>query len=316
MTPQEFAKLQRDFLISTEKRSALFLNAEFERIRREIIIYLLQRLSAQPNLIGLGKIDFIEKIIELLTKNIDILSSPAGQMIARSQMNVVNFASVSLKRYLQFTADAKIFSVDREAIRHLIGRAFDGKSLQTVFNRMKEPMANRMRVELVEGFALGESNEAIARRISDVTDLGRRRALTLARTELVMSYRNASTEFYAEAGLKEYRFISSLDQRACLVCWRLHGTKWKLKEKPHIHVNCRCVCLPVLKSDGKIKTGVELFGSLPIGYQKQILGAKRFSLFEAGDSIESFVGVQKSEDFGRTFFVKNLSALPNEIRSV
>ena len=121
-----------------------------------------------------------------------------------------------------------------------------------------------------------------------------------------MAYRNASTEFYAEAGIKQYRFLSALDPRTCLVCWRLHGTKWKLNEKPHIHVNCRCVILPVTKGE-KIKTGVELFNSLETGFQKQILGPKRFALFQAGSSIDSFVGVEKSKEFGRTFFVKNLS---------
>jgi SPP1 gp7 family putative phage head morphogenesis protein len=308
MTPQEFAKLQREFLISAEKRSAVFLHAEFERIKREIIEYLLLKITGKPTLVRLG---FIDDFIDLLIRKIDLLSSPAGQIIARSQNNVVRFASDSLKKYLNFRLESSIFSPDREAIRILIGRAFEGESLQTVFNRMKPAVANRARVELIEGFALGESNEAIAKRIPDVTDLGRYRALTIARNETLMSYKNASTEFYAEAGIKQYRFISSLDPRCCLVCWRLHGTKWKLKEKPHIHVGCRCVVLPVLKGE-KIKTGVELFSSLESGYQKQILGPKRFSLFgAAGNSIDSFVGVDKSKEFGRTFYVKNLSDLPD-----
>lgn len=308
MTPQEFAKLQRDFLISTEKRSAIFLTAEFERIKREIIEYLLSELARKPNLGRVGKQTFLDKMIELLIGKIDRLSSPAGQIIARSQSNVVNFASVQLKRYLQFKADATIFSPDREAIRILIGRAFEGESLQKVLNRMKKPVADRARVELIEGFALGESNEAIAKRISDVTDLGKRRALVISRNETVMAYRNASAEFYAEAGIKEYRFMSALDPRCCLICWRLHGTKWKLKEKPHIHVGCRCTVIPVQKGE-KIKTGVELFASLPVGYQKQILGPKRYEMFQTGGLLESFVGSKKSEEFGRTFSVKRLSDL-------
>lgn len=310
MTPQEFAKLQRDFLIRAEKRSAVFLSAEFERIRRELLEYLLRRLSG--GMIGGKSLSpaFIENFIELLTRKVDLLSSSAGQTIARAQTNVVRLASDSLKKYLGFSFDSPIFSPDREAIRLLIGRAFEGKSLQTVFKRMTPAVADRARVELIEGFALGESNEAIAKRISDVTDLGRRRALVISRNETVMAYRIASAEFYAEAGLKEYRFLSALDPRTCLVCWRLHGTKWKLKEKPHIHTQCRCVVVPVIKGE-KIKTGVELFDSLETGFQKQILGPKRFELFQHQNSLESFVGLEKSKEFGRTFFVKNLSDLPS-----
>jgi hypothetical protein len=123
-----------------------------------------------------------------------------------------------------------------------------------------------------------------------------------------MAYRNASAEFYAEAGIKEYRFLSALDPRTCLVCWRLHGTRWKLKEKPHIHTQCRCVVVPVIKGE-KIKTGVELFNSLETGVQKQILGPKRFEMFTAGSNLENFVGSEKSKEFGRTFYVRNLSDL-------
>jgi len=311
MTPQEFAKLQRDFLIKTEKRSALLLDAEFARLKREITEYLLRNLSGKPSLEKLYSSNFLNKFLDILTEKVDILSSPLARIASRAQSNVINFVSGELKKYLKLKIESSIFSPDREAIRSLIGRAFEGKSLQTVFKRMRQPVADRTRIELIEGFALGVSNAQIAKRISDVTDLGRYRAMVISRNETVMAYRNASAEFYAEAEIKEYRFLSALDPRTCLVCWRLHGTKWKLKEKPHIHTQCRCTVVPVLKSDGEIKTGIEHFAELETGVQKQILGAKRFDLYQNGNSLESFVGVKKSKEFGQTHFARNLSDLGN-----
>ena len=307
MTPQEFAKLQRDFLIKTEKRSALLLDAEFARLKAEITEYLFKNLSGSVTLEKLYARNFLDKFLARLTEKVDILSSPFSRIVARAQTNVINFTSGELKKYLKLKIESSIFSPDREAIRNLIGRAFEGKTLQQVFARMKEPMANCARASLIEGFALGESNAQIAKRIEDVTGMARYRALVLSRNETVMAYRLASTQFYAEAGITEYRFLSQLDARTCLVCWRLHGTKWKLKAKPHIHTQCRCVCLPVLKSDGEMRTGTELFNRLETGFQKQILGAKRYELFSGGKSLKSLVGVKESEDFGRTFFVRNLS---------
>jgi len=309
MTAEQFAKLQRDFLIKTEKRSAILLDAEFARLKREITEYLFQNLSGSVSLENLYRQNFLDNFLDILTEKVDILSSSFSRVVSRTQGDVINFTSGELKKYLKLKIESSIFSPDREAIRHLIGRAFEGKSLQTVFKRMKQPVASRARIELIEGFALGESNAAIAKRISDVTGMARYRALVLSRNETQMSYRAASTEFYAENDITEYRFLSALDPRSCLVCWRLHGTKWKLEVKPHIHVGCRCCVVPVLKSDGEIKTGIEHFQSLETGYQKQILGTKRFDLYQNGSSLESFVGAKKSKEFGQNYFVRNLSDL-------
>lgn len=124
-----------------------------------------------------------------------------------------------------------------------------------------------------------------------------------------MAYRNASIEFYDEADITEYRFLASLNPRTCLVCWRLHGTIWNLKHAPHIHTQCRCSVVPVVKRGEKVQTGVELFDELEAGYQKEILGNSRFEMFRAGATLETFVGVKKSEDFGQSYFVKSLAEL-------
>lgn len=307
MTPEELARIQREYLIRTEKKSAAFIAAEFAVLRREILEFLTKNLLGQATIKNLHARNFLGRILLLLDNKLDVFSILFSRRTSRAQENVINFSADSLKKFLP-EIKPEIFAPDREAIQKLIGRTQTGESLQKFFLRMKPLVRERAKLELIEGFAMGESAPQIAKRINDVSEVGMARALVTSRNETVMAYRNASVEFFAGAGFTEYRFLSVLDVRTCLVCWRLHGTKWKLKTKPHIHTQCRCSILPVRRGE-TVETGIERFHRLEKGWQKQILGNSRFDLFEKGDSLASLVGVKKSEDFGRVFFAKNLSEL-------
>lgn len=309
MTPERLAYRQREFLILNEKESALSIQAEFDRLKREMFRYFRQTFaakSAAPRSRPLK--NYVEQTLLLLDNQLERISIPVSNAVERAQRRMINFTGSSLKRYLP-EIKSSIFEPDKEAIQKLVGRTQNGSSLQKFFRAMRQPLRIKAEENLIEGFNRGEGSEAIAKRIYDVADIGRYRALVVARNETVMAYRNASAEFYSEAGIEKYRFLSVLDPRTCLICWRLHGTIWRLKITPHIHTQCRCIVVPVLARDGKIKTGVEHFKALETGVQKQILGAKRFEFFAHGNALESFVGVKKSEDFGQTYFIKNLPDL-------
>lgn len=315
MTVKKFATQQREILITTEKQSAILLAAQFEAMKREISKFLLETFSEKNVPESLRVKSYLERILLLVDNQIDRVSIPFSQIVARAQRNVIIKSSNLLKRFLRLELDSAIFSPDREAIRQLIGRAFDGNSLQKFFLRMKAPMRDRVRVELIEGFALGESHQQIARRIASVSDAGYTRALTISRTETNTAYRAASREFYQAAGIKQYVWLSVLDPRTCLVCWHLHGQKFKSSAPVFGHVNCRCVLVPLVKNQKPIATGAENFSKLEAGYQKQILGAKRFEMFQASEiKFEDFVGSRFDAQPGgtqvRRFFVKNLSDLP------
>jgi hypothetical protein len=67
------------------------------------------------------------------------------------------------------------------------------------------------------------------------------------------------------------------------------------------------VLCPVTKSSQNIETGLERFEKLETGYQKQILGEKRFELYRKGVNLDSFVSSRESEEFGVQHFIKSLS---------
>lgn len=303
MTSEEFAKLQRDFLIKIEKQSAIQIFNEFRLFNNQIGNYLTEN----PN-VDLNSIDNLIKEIESL---LDKLSSPFYRIVARAQRQVINFSAESLKNYLKEKVVAKlessIFSPDNEAIKVLIGRTQSGEHLQKFFLRMKPDIAQKVKAELINGFSLGESNSQIAKRITDVSDVSRYRAMTISRTETNEAYRTATREFYGGADVKKYVWKSIRDHRTCLICWTLHNRVFKTSKKVFSRPNCRCVLLPYFGED--LGSSNDDFLKLESGYQKQILGPKRFEMFQSGNlKIGDFVKSEKTKG-GENFSIKNLSDL-------
>jgi SPP1 gp7 family putative phage head morphogenesis protein len=308
MTPEQLAAEQRAFLILAEKQSAVLLSAEFDALRREISDYLTANLPTEISLAKIEERNFLARFLEEISQFCDVLSIPLAAVALRAQKRVVNFTADSLKRYLP-EIKTSIFDADREAIQKLINRTNTGESLEKAFSRLASPVAARAKQELIEGFSLGESSAQIAKRLNNATDFGASRAMTIARTETNEAYRAASREFYRAAEIRQYVWMSALDVRTCWICWHLHGRKFKTKQKVTSHPNCRCTLVPVSKNNKDVETGIERFLRLETGYQKQILGEKRFDLYSRGaeEELESFVGVKTSDSRGWQHFIKPLA---------
>jgi len=63
----------------------------------------------------------------------------------------------------------------------------------------------------------------------------------------------------------------------------------------------------VTKNTSIVETGIKRFEKLETGYQKQILGEKRFQMYADGFDLNNFVGSSQSDEFGLQHFIKPLS---------
>jgi SPP1 gp7 family putative phage head morphogenesis protein len=300
MTPEELAKLQRDYLIRAEKRFFVLIAAEFEALKREI----------QQALIESDRTDltFVEEFLTFVESRIEIISNPFTRIVTNAQNKVINFTSRVLKAYFP-SLESKIFSPDKEAIQKLIGRSASGESLQKLFLKMRPEIAERTKAVLIGGFAEGKPAAAIAKDIKDVSGIARYNALRIARTETNEAYRAASREFYEAAEIKKYVWKSVRDGRTCIICWSLHNKIFPTAKKIFSHPMCRCVLLPY--SGERLEDSNADFLSLEKGAQKEILGPRRFELFESGNlRIDDFIRSQKSkEGDAEQYFIRNLSEL-------
>lgn len=312
MTAEQYARDQREFLIETEKQSVIQIAAEFEEMKREFAAYLTRNYAVGEKtntLANLYATNFLARTLLFLDNQLQRISIPFAAVVARAQKRMINFTGNSLKSLLP-QVNSSIFAPDAEALKILIGRTQNGSQLADFFPaRMRQPTGEMARKTLIEGFSLGESSEAIAGRINEITHIGFSRALTIARTETGEAYRAAAREFYQAADIKKYVWLSVLDPRTCLTCWHLHGRVFKSSAKIFAHPNCRCVLVPLTKNQTPIATGAEKFLKLEAGFQKQILGTKRFEMFQDGKSFDEFVSSRADAEYGTRYFIKNLSDL-------
>lgn len=308
MTPNEFAKQQRDFLIRNEKQSALVILREFESLKSEIEDYLTTNLTGKITVDQVQKNQFLEQTLNKLESEVTRIINPMARIITRGQQRVINFASQSLQKFLELKTS--IFAPDQEAVQKLIGRTQDGSTLTKFFERLKPTVREKAKETLIKGFSSGESTQLIAKRLSDVTDITRYRALTISRTEQNEAYRAATRDFYATADIREYFWMSVLDPRTCIICWYLHGQKFKTSRKVFSHPNCRCVLVPDVGQ--KIKTGAEIFASLQSGFKKEILGKGGFEKYQAGFKLNDFVGIKNTND-GLAYYRRPLGEITEDL---
>ena len=107
---------------------------------------------------------------------------------------------------------------------------------------------------LTQGLAEGVNPREAARRITDRVDkIGKTRATTLARTEIINAHSEATLDRFErmdvdEVGVKA-EWQTAGDSRVCPICASLEGSTFTIDEargKLPAHPRCRCAFLPVV----------------------------------------------------------------------
>lgn len=115
-------------------------------------------------------------------------------------------------------------------------------------------MAGQISRSLTEGMARGLGAMEIARLLNGRVDgIGMRRAILLARTEVIHAYAEASLNRYEEFGINEVvgevEFATAGDHRVCEKCKSMNYKTYTIKEARGIipvHPQCRCAWKPVI----------------------------------------------------------------------
>lgn len=172
---------------------------------------------------------------------------------------------------------AQVFGgpIEQTRVQLLYLRAFD--LLKGVTDQMS---ANMSRV-LADGLANGLGARDVARNLArEVTELGRKRALVIARTELIHAYAEGQLDTFEKLGIEEVgaqiEWKTAGDLKVCPRCQLLEGKIFKLSEARGmipLHPNCRCAWIPYVN----ILKAVEAINNPDKQKQKEtkLLKAKR-----------------------------------------
>jgi SPP1 gp7 family putative phage head morphogenesis protein len=298
----------RRLLSAKEKAKQLAVLNEFKKIRERLnsdIADLMKRIALQRKTEGNASPSLLiqkARLNDLLNQVTDEIRSASGRLgiiAEQSQRSAVKIAKTDAGNFAKLGADLTFF--DADATRELIGIAGNGKPLDLVFRNLAPTIRQRVFNALFYGVAAGISNEQIAREIGQAIGTGTAGAMTIVRTETNRAYREATRKFYQQTdGVTGWRWLAVLDLRTCPICWALHGSIFKTKEKMATHPNCRCTMTPVFKGDEKQETGPEKFAKLNRAQQMAILGPEKLKLYELGARLSDFHELHKTPfGFGR-----------------
>lgn len=164
---------------------------------------------------------------------------------------------------------------------------------------------------LIRGVALGDNPRVVARAMADGMTDGLDRMMTIARTEMIRSYREATRQEYEQSGVVTgYRRIAAKDADTCLACIAMDGEEYETDELMEIHPNDRCAMIPIVFGMPPIEwqAGQDWLDVQSEEVQRQILGPTRYDLYADGTvaSLRDFVATSEDPTWGPTLEVRPL----------
>ena len=198
------------------------------------------------------------------------------------------------------------------AFEAFVGIAGDGGPLMRLLSPLGAEAAAGVRAGLAEGIALGQGPRETARLVRQRFGMPLTRALTISRTEILRSYREATRAQYAANPdvVKGYRRVSARDDRVCMACIALDGKLYQTDEPPQTHVACRCALVPETVSYRDLGLDVPdrepeperaraWFERQPEATQRDMMGDAKFAAFQEGKfGFDDLVTIEHSETWG------------------
>ncbi|HZL04349.1 MAG TPA: minor capsid protein, partial [Coriobacteriia bacterium] len=237
---------------------------------------------------------------------VDVIKAEQLDMMTRGIDNA-SAALESMKPGLgQFT------KMPHDALQGMVGIARDGSPLGDLLAASYPAMRDSMTRELVRSVALGRNPRVTAAAVRKATGMGLNRALTIARTEQLRVYREATRESYKAAGVTQYQRIAAQDERTCIGCAVADGEIIRIESEFDEHCNGRCDLLPIIPGvENPTAEGYkEWFDKQPAETQASILGPGRYEALKSGSASWSDLATHVSDPkWGGAWVPSNVSSL-------
>lgn len=199
-----------------------------------------------------------------------------------------------------------------EALTDLVGFLRTGSPLRSLLDELGRSASRVIQDRLIQGLAIGKNPRDVARDVRAAFGGNLSRALTVSRTEMLRSHREATKRNY-EANrdvVSGWIWTSAHQERTCPMCLAMDGTKHPLSARLDDHPNGRCTMRPIVRGAPEIKmeTGTEWFERQPEDVQRQVLGNAGLEAYQKGEvTLQDMVGRKRSADWGTTRYALPVS---------
>jgi SPP1 gp7 family putative phage head morphogenesis protein len=266
-------------------------------LRAQSYVDLLAEIEAQYSSLGESEAEGIASA----QQDAATLAARAAETMTRARMGTPP-SGATIPAWRELPADV---------IEAFVGRAQDGTALADLLASLGPDAAKATREAILVGIAEGQGPKDVARTIRSVAGMSRRRAETIARTEMHQAAREATRLSYEENSdvVAGYVRLSAGDSRTCAACFALHGKKSQVSEIMPTHPCCRCVLAPDVKSWNEIlgrddieqdateiEDGETIFGRLSEADQRAVLGAGMYEAWARGDVPFSAMAVETNDE--------------------
>lgn len=190
--------------------------------------------------------DRLQNLLGQVVAEVNLIADFSAQGVATAQADAVLGGRIDAESLIQTALGtappgaAFTPAFPTEAFRELVGFATDGGPLGDLLAELGSDAGARVRTALLTGLATGQNPRAIARHARDALGGNMARALTIARTEVLRSYREATRQTYKANRdvVQGWVWNASLDRRTCAMCVAMHGTVHGLDETMDTHPSC------------------------------------------------------------------------------
>lgn len=235
------------------------------------------------------------KLSELAGEMGATLSGPAQQIVTDTLAQTVGI----LDSQMPTGARASFARVDPAAMQAIVERTLE--QITSLAVPLSDSAYAAVQTALIRAVPSGWSPEQAAREILNRTqgafNGGLSRALTIARTELAEAHHRAGQAFEQANTdvMAGWTWIATLSSRTCIGCLSMHGTEHPSDEEMLSHQNCRCTRAPRSKTWREMGFDIDeppsllpdaeaWFNDLPEADQVDIMGPKRWLLYQQGDA--------------------------------
>lgn len=211
-----------------------------------------------------------------------------------------------------------------EAVQTAMGFFESGSPLHAKLNETLGPhIANLIGDKVTKGIATGMNPQTIGRLLNTTLGVGLNSAMNTARTSMLYAYREASRANYLANSdiVDQWIWGAHLhDERTCMACIMMHGTKHPLTQPLNDHFMGRCTMIPFTKSweelgipgiadtRPQVESGEDWFNKLPEAEQRRRMGGKAYEAWKEGKiTLKDLVTTHDNDVYGSMIGVRSLS---------
>ncbi len=277
---KQYAKVYDELTVKAEKLLAELTAANLAGEALPPVFFMkLQRIEALKNQIAVQIARFAK----------DAEASVAAQQALAVQLGT-DHAQKLIQAALAETATGYTYSFQKlpsGALERLVGALSDGSPLRDLFDTLGPNAADNAGEILFRAVSTGLHPTVAAAQLKQALGVPLTRALAIARTEMLRSYRESTRAVYQRNSdvVKAWRWNAKLDRRTCPACWAMHGTIHSLDERLDEHVNGRCAMAPVTRTWEELGFPKDVADLAPPPPPSKIPGTKAFAALSEADQL-------------------------------